>query len=310
MRSAHNKPFLVGLLLTVSAIWGSAFVVMKDSLQRLDVNSFLAWRFAIATLVMVALRPATLKKITRTFAVKGLIAGTILGAGYILQSFGLTMTSVAKTGFITGLYAIFTPLIAAFLLKKHVTKFQWLCVVIALAGLVLLSFNGVGLVHGELIGEFLVLLSALTFAMHIIALSEWSAGLDTYTFTVLQMGSVALVCFLASLKSGFHTPPDAGVWRALVYTAIFASAFAFIVQTWTQSFMPATTIGIILTMEYIFAAFFGVWLLHEKATLRLILGGTLVIIAMLAIVKAEPDTSSLPRKSREILEDLGEVSHD
>ena len=299
MHLSHNKPFLVGLLLTVSAIWGSAFVVMKDTLQRLDVNSFLTWRFFIATLVMVIIRPRTLKKINKSMAIKGLITGTILGAGYIFQSFGLTMTTVAKTGFITGLYAIFTPLIAAFLLKKHVTRFQWFCVALALAGLLLLSFNGVGLAHGELLGEFLVLLSALTFAMHIIALSEWSSGLDTYTLTVLQMAAVTMFTFLASLKSGFHTPPDAGVWRALIYTAIFASAFAFIVQTWTQSFMPATTIGIILTMEYIFAALFGVWLLHEHATFRLILGGTLVIIAMLAIVKAEPKS-----------EILGEIKHD
>lgn len=299
MHLSRNKPFLVGILLTVSAIWGSAFVVMKDSLQRLDVNSFLAWRFFIAVLVMIAVRPSTLKKITPSFALKGFITGAILGSGYIFQSFGLTMTTVAKTGFITGLYAIFTPLIAAFLLKKHVTRFQWLCVFIALLGLLLLSFNGVGLAQGELLGEFLVLLSAVTFAMHIIALSEWSSGLDTYTFTVLQLATVSFVCFLASLKSGFHTPPDAGVWKALIYTAIFASAFAFIVQTWTQSFMPATTIGIILTMEYIFAAFFGVWLLDEKATFRLILGGTLVIIAMLAIVKAEPKS-----------EIVGEIKHD
>ena len=299
MHLTRNKPFLVGLLLTVSAIWGSAFVVMKDTLQRLDVNSFLAWRFLIATIVMVLIRPGTLKKIDKSMAIKGLITGTILGAGYIFQSFGLTMTTVAKTGFITGLYAIFTPIIAAFLLKKHVTRFQWLCVALALAGLLLLSFNGVGLAHGELLGEFLVLLSAFTFAMHIIALSEWSSGLDTYTLTVLQMAAVTMVTFLASLKSGFHTPPDTGVWRALIYTAIFASAFAFIVQTWTQSFMPATSIGIILTMEYIFAALFGIWLLHEHATFRLILGGTLVIIAMLAIVTAEPKS-----------EILGEIKYD
>ena len=266
---------------------------MKDTLQRLDVNSFLAWRFLIATLVMIAFRPSSLKKIDRPFAIKGVIAGTILGIGYILQSFGLTMTTVAKTGFITGLYAVFTPLIAAFILKKHVTRFQWFCVALALAGLGLLSFNGLGLAHQELLGEFLVLLSAIVFAAHIIALSEWSSSLDTYALTVLQMGTVALVCFLASLKSGFHMPPDAGVWRALIYTAIFASAFAFIVQTWTQSFMPATTIGIILTMEYIFAALFGIMVLHEKITIRLILGGSLVIVAMVAIVKAEPKSEIL-----------------
>jgi drug/metabolite transporter (DMT)-like permease len=82
-------------------------------------------------------------------------------------------------------------------------------------------------------------------------------------------------------------PPDSGVWQAVIYTAIFASAFAFIVQTWVQSFMSATSVGIILTMEYIFAALFGVWFGHESLTLRIALGGGLVISAMYIIISEE-----------------------
>lgn len=256
---------------------------MKDSLHRQDVYSFLACRFILAAVIMTVIRPKALLHFKREFLLRGVILGTLLGAGYIFQTFGLTLTTVAKTGFITGMYAVFTPLIAAGLLKKHISKIQWLSVFIAALGLAFLSMSGF---HMGL-GEFLVVISAAFYAGHIVGLSEWSSGADTYALTVLQLGTVGVICFIASLKSGFHMPPDSGVWTAIIYTAIFASAFAFIVQTWVQSFMSATSTGIILTMEYIFAALFGVWFGHESLTLRVIIGGTLVISAMYIIITDE-----------------------
>ena len=279
----RNKYALTGILLSVAVISGSAFVVMKDTLARQDVNSFLACRFILAALIMAALRPKAFAHFDKKFVVRGVILGTLLGCGYIFQTFGLTLTTVAKTGFITGLYAVFTPLIAAGLLKKHISKIQWISVLIAAVGLGFLSMNGLSMG----LGEFLVVISAAFYAGHIVGLSEWSAGANTYALTVLQLGTVGAICFIASLKSGFHMPPDSGVWAAIIYTAIFASAFAFIVQTWVQSFMSATSTGIILTMEYIFAALFGVWFGHESLTLRVIIGGSLVISAMYIIITDE-----------------------
>ncbi len=279
----RNKYALTGILLSVSVIWGSAFVIMKDTLHRQDVNSFLACRFILAALVMAIARPQAFKHFDKKFLVRGVILGTLLGCGYIFQTFGLTLTTIAKTGFITGLYAVFTPLIAAGILKKHISKVQWLSVGLAAIGLAFLSLNGLSIG----LGEFLVVISAAFYAGHIVGLSEWSAGANTYALTVLQLGTVGIICFIASLKSGFHMPPDSGVWQAVIYTAVFASAFAFIVQTWVQSFMSATSVGIILTMEYIFAAMFGVLFGHESLTLRVVIGGTLVIAAMYIIISDE-----------------------
>ena len=243
---------------------------MKDTLHRQDVNSFLACRFILAALVMAIARPQAFKHFDKKFLVRGVILGTLLGCGYIFQTFGLTLTTVAKTGFITGLYAVFS-------------KVQWLSVGLAAIGLAFLSLNGLSIG----LGEFLVVISAAFYAGHIVGLSEWSAGANTYALTVLQLGTVGVICFIASLKSGFHMPPDSGVWQAVIYTAVFASAFAFIVQTWVQSFMSATSVGIILTMEYIFAAMFGVLFGHESLTLRVVIGGTLVIAAMYIIISDE-----------------------
>jgi len=280
MKMKENKFFFAALLTTVAAIWGSAFASMKGTLERLDVNSFLAWRFAIATLVLIAIRPSVLKKIDLPFLKKGALLGLFLGSGYIFQSFGLTLTTVSNTGFITGLYVVLTPIVAAGILKKNITLIEWFAVFVATAGLALLSFNGFN--FG--LGEFLVLMSALLFAMHIVGLGEWSKGLDTYALTVLQLGTCAVLTFIASLKSGFRAPPDSGVWFSIIYTALFATALAFIVQTWAQSFIAPSSVAVILAMEVVFAAGFGIFLLSEPLTLRIGLGGLLVIASMYLII--------------------------
>jgi len=275
-----NKVFSAVILTAVAAIWGSAFLSMKGTLERLDVNSFLAWRFTIATLFLILIRPSVLKRINLPFLKKGVILGIFLSSGYIFQSFGLTLTTVSNTGFITGLYVVLTPIVAAVILRKNITLVEWFAVLIATAGLALLSFNGFefGL------GEFLVLVSALLFAFHIVGLGEWSKGLDTYALTVLQLGTCAVVTFLASFKSGFSMPPDSGVWWSIIYTALFATALAFIVQTWAQSFIAPSSVAVILAMEVVFAAGFGIWLLDEPVTLRIALGGILVIASMYLII--------------------------
>jgi drug/metabolite transporter (DMT)-like permease len=276
----ESKVFSSVALMAVALIWGGAFLSMKGTLERLDVNSFLAWRFLIATLLLILIRPSILKKIDLPFFKKGVILGLFLSSGYIFQSFGLTLTTVSNTGFITGLYVVLTPLIAAVVLRKNITLVEWFAVFIATIGLALLSLNG--LQFG--LGEFLVLVSALLFAFHIVGLGEWSKGLDAYALTVLQLGTCAVVTFLASFKSGFKAPPDSGVWWSIIYTAVFATALAFIIQTWAQSFIAPSTVGVILAAEVVFAAGLGIWFLSEPVTLRIALGGLLVLASMYLII--------------------------
>jgi len=276
----ESKVFSSLMLISVAAIWGGGFVSMKGPLERLDVNSFLTWRFSIATLVLILIKPSVLRRFNLAFIKKGALIGLFLGSGYIFQTFGLTLTTVSNTGFITGLYVVFTPVVAAVILKKNITRIEWFAVFMATVGLALLSLNG--FTFG--LGEFLVLVSAIFFALHIVALGEWSKGLDTYALTVLQLGTCALLTFATSFKSRFSTPPDSGVWWSIIYTALFATALAFIVQTWAQSFIKPSSVAVILAMEVVFAAAFGIWLLSEPLTLRIALGGLLVMASMYLII--------------------------
>ena len=270
-------------LLTVSAAWGLSFVVMKDAIQRQSVNNFLFTRFTLAVIVMILIRPQTIKLFNKDLLQRGGLAGIFLGLGYIAQTLGLERTGAAITGFITGLYVVLTPLIASFVLKEKITKFTWFCIAVATFGLGLLSIRGFSVG----IGEMFVLASAVLFAAHIIALSKWSSGRDVYAMTVIQLTMCAILAGLASAVEGYSLPPDRGVWSVVIFTAVFATAVAFIVQTWSQAHMSATKVAVILTMEVVFAALFAILLGGERLTLQTAIGGVLVVVAMYLIVLKE-----------------------
>lgn len=274
-------------LLTVAAMWGISFVWMKDILDQQDVFSFLTSRFVVAAVAMIILRPKVLMKFSRDLAIKGLLIGLALGSGYIFQTLGLERTTPAITGFITGLYVVFTPLIASIFLKDRLTKRMWSYVFLAVVGLGILSIKGwsVG------VGELFVLISAVLFAIHIILLGSWSKNFDAYALTVMQLIGCAVLSSIPAAINGFATPPDAQVWGVIIFTAIFATAIAFVIQTWSQARISTTTVAVILTMEVVFAALFSFMYGMEPFTLRLAVGGTLVLIAMLAIVQPRVSTS-------------------
>ena len=272
-------------LLSVAAVWGLAFVVMKDAIERQTVNNFLVSRFVVAVLVMILIRPQCLKLINKDLLTRGSLAGLFLGAGYILQTLGLARTGAAITGFITGLYIVFTPLLASLILKARITKLTWICVGIATVGLALLSLQGWSIGTGEL----LVLGSAFAFGAHIIALGKWSGGRDAYALTVVQLSVCGVMAGVASIfEGGYQLPPDGGVWATVIFTAVFATAIAFVVQTWSQAHMGTTKVAVILTMEVVFAAFFAIIFGGETLTLQKALGGILVLLAMFVIVIKEP----------------------
>ena len=274
------KIFLYLGLLATTAVWGGAFLVMKDSLVRQDVYSFLASRFILAAAFMFIYKPKSLTGLSRKFVKRAVLIGLLLCSGFIFQTFGLTQTTVSNTGFITGLYLVFTPLISWLLLKREIFKVQWLAVLVATIGLYFISFNGISVG----IGEILVLISALLFAGQIVALGEWSDGKNTYALTLIQILVSAVIFFALSLKDGFQLPPDNAVWSAVFYTAFFATFLGFLIQTKAQSVMSATVAGVLLAMETPFALFFGLYFDNDPITLRIISGGTLVLIAMALVI--------------------------
>jgi drug/metabolite transporter (DMT)-like permease len=285
-RTANPLRLAPVALISLAAAWGLAFVIMKDSIERQSVNSFLFTRFGIATLVLLALRPMIIRVITKDLFFKAFSAGLLLGAGFILQTEGLARTGAAITGFITGLYVVATPLISALFLKKKISRFTWGCVALATVGLALLSLRGWSMGFGE----FLVLLCAVAFAGHIVALGQWSSGRDVYAMTIVQLFAVTVLTGTFAFVEGYQAPPDNQVWAVVFFTAIVATALGFIVQTWAQAHIEPTKVAVILTLEVVFAAFFAITIGRESMTLQVILGGLILLTAMYLIVIKEPSS--------------------
>jgi len=263
-------------LVGVTAVWGSTFVVMKAAIARQPESDFLATRFTVATICMILVRPRVLRRLNREMLLHGSLLGIALGLGYISQTYGLRITSAAVSGFITGMFVVFTPLIGAGILRRRVNKWTWLAVALATIGLGLLSLHGFSIGRGEA----LTLLCALGFALHIVGLGEWSALHDSYVIAIIQLAVVSILCWIIALTHGYQAPPDFGVWGAVILTAIFATALAFLIQTWAQSLMAPTRAAVIMTMEPVFAGFFAVLLGGEHLTAKIVIGGFFVIAAM------------------------------
>ena len=290
-----SKLTLYIAMISIAAVWGSSFVVMKDSLERQNVFSFLSSRFILAALLMFLYKPGVFRGLTKKFIYRGIIAGILLGGGYIFQTYGLTKTTVSNTGFITGLYLVFTPLISLIILKRHVLKIQWLAVIVATIGLFFISYNGVTIG----LGEILVLISAFIYGAHFVALGEWSDGKNTYALTFIQVVTVAALTSIFAFKDGFQIAPDSTVWIAILYTAFFATFLGFLIQTKAQSVMSATVASVLLATETPFAVFFGLYFHSDPLTLRIITGGSLVMAAMALVIWSDNRKSSMRRLSNE-----------
>jgi drug/metabolite transporter (DMT)-like permease len=278
---ARNHHTLATLsLVAITAVWGGTFVVVQDAVERMPVLPFLFWRFLLAFAVLALLRPRAVLGLSAEKRWHGLLLGLMLGAGYVLQTFGLLHTSATVSGFITGMFVVFTPLIGWVVLAEPVGRAVWVGVALATLGLALISLNGLSLGFGEL----LTLGCAAMFAGQIVGLARWSTASDAYGLTVLQLGVVALMCLVASpLEGGMALPPDAGVWAAVVFLAVAATALAFLGQTWALTHMTAPRAAIVLTLEPVFAGIFGVTVGGDQLTARIVAGGACIVAAMYVV---------------------------
>jgi len=180
------------------------------------------------------------------------------------------------SGFVTGMYVVFTPILAVLLLRRRMPAVTWLAVALSTAGLALLSLNGLSVD----LGVWLTLASAVLYALHIVGLGQWSRPGEAFGMSAVQMLAIAAVCLLATAPHGPVWPPDRNAWLAILYMALIAGAGAMLMQTWAQSHLPATRAAIVMTTEPVFSAAFAVLFGSDVLGWRMLAGGALVLAAM------------------------------
>jgi drug/metabolite transporter (DMT)-like permease len=266
-------------LLVMTASWGSTFFLIADLLDRVPVLDFLAVRFLIASFVLAAIFPRALGKVSPAARRQAVALGSVYGVAQILQTTGLAHTPASVSGFITGMYVVCTPLLAALLLKHRIGVMTWAAVALAITGLGVLTLSGFSVGYGEA----LTLVAAVLYALHIVGLGAWSTPGEAAGMSIIQLAVITVICLVATVPDGIVLPQTGSDWASLLYMAVVAGALAMAGQTWAQAHLPPTRSAIIMSMEPVFAAFFAVLFGGESLTPRMLLGGSLVLAAMLIV---------------------------
>jgi drug/metabolite transporter (DMT)-like permease len=222
--------------------------------------------------------------------VAGLGVGALLAAAYGFQTAGLELTTVSSTGFITGLYVVFTPILALALFGTPVPGLAWVGVALSVAGLALLN----GTPGGSATGNLLVLANAVAQSLQIVAMERFAPRYDPRALTFLQMSVACLGFSAVAIGAGqVEAPGDAKTWYALVVTGVFAGALGYLVATWVQSRTTAARAALVFTLEAPFAALFGVLLLSERLGWA---GWTGCAVMLAGILLAEPAAAAVLRR--------------
>ena len=285
---SRRAPLLA--LVGVTAIWGVTFVQVQDAIALYPLFAFLAVRFAISTVVLAPFAWSSLRTLPRSGYVAGIGVGVLLATAYGLQTAGLELTTVASTGFITGLYVVFTPLLALAFFGTPVPRVLWAGVALAVVGLLLLN----GVPGGSALGNALVLANAVFQALQITAMERFAPRYDPRALTFLMMATSFVGFTVIALALGeLEVPRGATVWGALVVTGVFAGALGYLIATWVQGRTTAARAALVFTLEAPFAALAGVLLANE------VLGwiGWLGCAVMMAgILVAEPAAAATLRR--------------
>jgi drug/metabolite transporter (DMT)-like permease len=268
---------LAVLLLSIVAFWGATFPIVKRATEHFSVMRFLALRFTIAALVMApfAMRRASWQTMQCGFGI-----GLVFGAAYVLQTYGLQLTTSSNTGIITGLFIVFVPVSNRLLFGGRTGCWPWLGIGVSLCGLVLLT-QAPHLNRSP--GDLLALGCAAGFGLHVALLGRFAPQHDALGLSFAQLVTVSLMCW------GFWwVEPNVGsgtglVWAAVFLTAIVCSAAANWVQTLVQQHLDAVTTAAIIMTEPVFAAAFSCWLLGERLAPLQWLGAAMMMAAILLV---------------------------
>ncbi|MFB3890795.1 MAG: DMT family transporter [Phycisphaerae bacterium] len=275
MKAGSTKALGVSLALTaVTAIWGWSFFLIWDAIQKYDFVAFLGVRFIIAA---AAMAPFVLRRATWPTFATGLAIGLMLAAAYLFQTWGQLSTNVSDCALITGLFIVLVPVCDWLVFRRRPARQLWLALGISVVGTFMLAWHGPRTFEG---GDALVAIGALAFAMHISLLSRYSRRHDSGVLTMAQMLAVGLTFCIAWPFRAPLTLPPAGVWPAILITAVLGAALGFYVQTAAQRKLPATRAAIILATEPVFGATFGYVLAGDRLDAPQIVGGVLILAAV------------------------------
>ena len=287
--------FASPLIVLATIIWGSSFVVMKNSVDVLPTFWLLAIRFTFAALVLAVVFIKRWKVLDRQYLIGGTVMGFCLFVAYAFQTFGLEQTTSGKNAFFTAVYCVIVPFLYWAIAGRRPDKFNILAAFLCIAGIALVSVTGSNASAFNM-GDVLTLIGGFFFAAHIVAVAKYSEGRDIFILTTLQFASFALFSWIGVLVTRPALTPgvfDQSLIFGLAYLVIFASCGALLFQNIGQKYTVPSTAAVLLSLEAPFGVFFSILFANERPTPLMFVGFALIF---LAVVCSETKFSFLRKK--------------
>ena len=281
MQMTKRELLADGILLATALIWGSAFAVVKNTLDSFPPAAIIAMRYTIATTLTAIFFRNHLRGLKAADVLRGFVVGLCLCAAYIVQTIGLQYTTAGKNAFLTGVYVLLVPFGCFALFKQKLRKANFIAAAMMLAGIGMLSLDGE--VGGLNVGDGLTLISGALFAAHIIAVERCQRKTNTYALIVLQFAVCAVMALVYHLlfEQGLPLSFTGGSVGGLLYLAVFSTTIAMSMQNIGQSMAPASHASILLSLESVFGVIFSCIILGEVVTAKMAIGFVIIFAAVL-----------------------------
>jgi drug/metabolite transporter (DMT)-like permease len=284
----NRRTYAYVALTIAAALFGTTFVFVKDVLDVIPPLAFVGWRFLIGAVVLLALGRPSGRSVWRD----GAIAGLVLFVGFATQTIGLELTSATNSGLITGLYVVFTPLIAAIARRTSPA-----IATIAGASMSIIGLGVLTLTQSLRLdaGDVWTLACAIAFALHIVILAYLAPRHEVVPFTAVQLAFVAAAGLgLSAIVDGGIAFPPRAAWPTLIVTGLVVTAVAFLIQVWAQTIIGPSRTAIILAIEPLFAVATAALVLGERLTVRGWIGAGLMITGTyVVLVFAPPEDADI-----------------
>lgn len=293
MRENTLKKLARPMIVLATLIWGSTFFILKDTLDTVDLQFLLAFRFTFAAVLLALVFWKRWKHIDRSYWLRGVAMGVLLYAAYTVQNYGLMDTTPGKNAFFTAVYCVIVPFLSWAADRRRPDKFNLLAALLCIAGIGLVSWDG-GLSLRW--GDVLTLCSGFLYACHIVAATRFSQGRDVFLLTVLQFAATAVCCWAGTIVTGGF--PSGGLparaWLVLLYLALAATSLALLFQNIGQKYSDPSSAAVLLSLEAPFGVAFSVIFARERPTALMYLGFALIF---LAVICSETKFSFLKKKA-------------
>ncbi|MEA4895848.1 MAG: DMT family transporter [Oscillospiraceae bacterium] len=278
-------------LILTTLIWGTSFVVLKNTLNSVPTLYILAFRFSGAAVLLALIFHRELKKIDKRYIINGSVLGTLLFGGYVVQTYGLYYTTASKNAFLTAAYCVLVPFVVWIVSRKRPDKYNFISTAICIVGVGLVSLKNDRTIE---LGDFLTLCCSIFYAVHIVLTAKYVRGRSVALLTMLQFAAAGILGWVSALvTTPFPASISSGNILSIVYLCVMCTAMCFMLQTFGQKHTPPATAAIILTLESVFGAGFSVLISHEVLTLKLYVGFLLIFTS---IIISETKLNFLKRK--------------